>query len=76
MVSTSNLRPTNFSLSLLSPSVLVYVLDKLKFVGHSASATAKQNRLDRLEHNRGVERDALVLDVVKIVLQLLPRVFD
>jgi len=39
-------------------------------------ASAKQDRLDRFEQNRRVERQALVLDVVKIVLQFLPGVLD
>src|SRR5258708_14078788 len=73
-----NLRecPTNFSLSLLSFLDLLSSLDKLKFVEHLSSSTAEQNRFDRLKHNDRIECQALVLDVVKLVLQLLPRVFD
>ena len=41
-----------------------------------SSSTAQQDRLDRFEHDRGVERDALVLEIVKIVFQLLFRVLD
>src|SRR5437764_13431708 len=36
----------------------------------------EQNRLHGLEHYHRVEHEALVLDVVEIVLQLLPRVLD
>src|SRR5438067_1037690 len=39
-------------------------------------AAPEQNRLHRLEQDHCVEHQALVLDVVEIVLQFLPRVFD
>src|SRR5689334_15220473 len=42
----------------------------------STSAATEDDRLNGLEQNRRVEREALVLDVVEIVLQLLPRVFN
>src|SRR5713226_1098802 len=40
------------------------------------SSPSEQNRLDRFEQDRRIERQALVLDVVKIVLQLLLGVLD
>src|SRR5712691_3104079 len=49
---------------------------KLTTCATSSSSAAQQNRLDRLKHDNRVECQALVLDVVKLVLQLLPRVFD
>src|SRR5205085_5863935 len=42
----------------------------------SAPAAPEQDRLDRLEQDHGIKYQALILDVVEIVLQLLPRVFD
>src|SRR5690349_22125059 len=36
----------------------------------------KQNYFDRLKDDDGVQNQTLVLDVEKIVLQLLPRIFD
>src|SRR5215813_3764310 len=40
------------------------------------SSTTKQNDLDRLKHNDCVENKAVVLDIEKIVLQLLSCIFD
>src|SRR5437870_6848805 len=37
---------------------------------------SKQNRLNRLEKNRGIECQILVLDVIEIVLQFLPGIVD
>src|ERR1043166_4111674 len=37
---------------------------------------SKQNRLDRLEHDGCVEHQALVLQIVQVVLQFLLRIFD
>src|SRR5437867_8350279 len=39
-------------------------------------SSSKQNRLNRFEHNRRVERQALVLDAIKIVIKLLLRVLN
>src|SRR5207253_3469422 len=37
---------------------------------------SKQNRLNRLEQNRGIECQILVLDVIEIVLQFLSGIVD
>src|ERR1044071_189630 len=44
--------------------------------GAALGAAAEEDRLHGLEQDDGVEQEALVLDVVEVVLQLLPRVLD
>src|SRR5207248_7309366 len=48
----------------------------LKIQNYSSCAATEKNRLDRLEENCRIEREALILDVVKIVLQLLSRILN
>src|SRR6185436_15677849 len=42
----------------------------------SSGALAQDHRLDRVEHDREVEEQRLVLDVEEVVLELLKRVLD